>query len=381
MGGGRGVKARAFVVGACLLVIVVSLLEVVSSLYYHLAVPAQTREALEPILGISGPERLDILRYKAHPYLNYVFNPDYAYADGMRPYNAAGFRAPEWKPKDAATIRIVAVGASTTYGIFSRDGRGIWPDLLQRRLGAGDPRAVEVVNLGVTGYTVNEILGVMTTVVPELRPDIVLVHVGANDAFAACYPDEGGWDNTRFRFSWNARPLSALARAGMRRSYFLRVAGLRLLSVKRLLPGDLMEAMQYGHPPDEEAGRNAARATGKYFRRHLQTIVALARDAGAVPVLLTHPLNPDWEAVDSPFFQGVIAAHRRNNGIIREVGEAAHAPVVDLYGGMRRAGLFVDAIHENPEGEALKTSLIYPAVREVVAAIQGRRRGAPSPPP
>lgn len=367
---------KRVLLAASLAVILLTFLEIVSSLYYFLAVPAQNREMLEPLLGIAGPERQDLLRYRPHPYFNYVFNPDYRYADGFQPYNSRGFRAPEWTGKRPGVVRIVAVGGSTTYGIFSRDGKNIWPAFLESRLNAAGAPAVEVVNLGVTGYTLFEMMGVVAMAVPELEPDVVLINAGVNDAFAACYPDEGGGDGANFRFSWSPRRLPEFARRWMRRSYTARVLGYQTMSLNDYLPGDLMTAMQYTRPGDEEARRNAARATGKYYRRNLATVVAQAASTGAVVVLFTQPLSRSWEAVESPFFQGVISAHQRINDIIREVGAQAGVAVVDLAAHLRAPELFVDAIHPNLRGEELQAQLIHPAVAAILAARGNREPGA-----
>ena len=363
-----------------LVVILAAFFEIASSLYYYLGVPQASREMLEPLIGVTGPERQDLLRYAPHPYFNYVFNRDYRYADGFKPYNANGFRAPEWAKKRPGTIRVVAVGGSTTYGIFSRDGRNVWPAFLESGLNAAGGPAVEVVNLGVTGYTLFEIIGVAAMTLPELEPDVVLIHAGVNDAFAACYPDEGGADGTRFRFSWSPRQVPGFVKAGMRRSYTLRVLGYLTMTLNDYLPGDLMTAMQHPHPDDRESGRNAARATGAVYRRNLATVVSLARATGAAVVVFTQPLNQAWETVESPFFQGVIGAHKRNNEIIRDVARALGAAVVDLAAHVRAPELFVDAIHPNLRGEELQARLILP---QVAAAVAGRRSrpGAAAAPP
>jgi lysophospholipase L1-like esterase len=350
-------------------------LELLARLLYPHVVSEADRRMIEPLVGATSPEGLDILRYRPHPYLNYTFNPGFRYADGFAPYNSLGFRAPEWPAREPGVVRVVAVGASTTYGIFSRDGKGVWPALLEQRLNAPGAPRVEVLNLGVTGYTSFELLGVMTMLLPELRPDIVLVSIGVNDAFAACYPDEGGRDNTAFRFSWRLARLPEALRRGMRGSVALRIVGLRLMARLDYLPGDLMTAMQLPHPDAAEARANAAAASGKYFRRNLRTIVALARAAGAEPVLFTQALNPAWEATDDAFYQGAIAAQKRNNGVIADVGREAGVPVVDLFAALRSASRFVDAIHANAEGEALTAKVLYPGVKALVDRV---RAGEPA---
>lgn len=363
---------RKALLSASLIVILVAFVEIVASLYYFFVLPERNRLMLEPLLGLTNSGPQELLRYQPHPYFNYVFNRDYHYADGAKPFNSRGFRAPEWAAKDAGKIRIVAVGGSTTFGIFSRDGDNIWPAFLERRLNAASPPAVEIINLGVTGYTLFEIIGVMAMVVPDLEPDIVLVSAGANDAYSVCYPDEGGLDNTSFRFSWRVRQLPGFVQAGMRKSYTLRVLGYLAMSVNAYLPGDLMTAMQYPRPDDEESRRNQERASGKYFRRNLQTVVALSDRLGAATVLLTQPLNPAWDTVASTFYEGVIGAHKRNNEIIREVGRGSGAAVIDIYTGMRAPELFVDAIHANLRGEEVQARLLYPELSALVAARSGR---------
>ena len=152
------------------------------------------------------------------------------------------------------------------------------------------------------------------------------------------------------------------------------------MSLNAYLPGDLMTAMQYPHPDDREAVRNAASASGKYFRRNLETVVSLAKSTGAAAVLFTQPLNPAWETVDAPFYRAAIGAHKRNNEIIRDVGKGSGAAVIELYAGMRARDLFVDAIHPNVRGEELQARLMDPGIRDVVAAVRDRA-GAGSLPP
>jgi lysophospholipase L1-like esterase len=208
--------------------------------------------------------------------------------------------------------------------------------------------------------------------VPALKPDVVLINVGANDAFSAGYPDEGGHDNTSFRFSWDVRPFPEFAKVCMRSSYTLRVLGYLTMSLNSYFPGDLMTAMQYPHPDDRESLRNMAQASGRYFRRNLKTVVSLAKDLGAATVLITQPLNPVWEAVKSPFYRGVIDAHRRNNEIIRSIGKESDVAVIDIFADMCAPELFVDAIHPNLRGEELEARLIYPQISAIVATLNSR---------
>ena len=346
------------------------ILEVVGSIYYHLGFSAEKRNLLETALGLKASDRYHTLRFIPHPYFNYVGNPEYRFSDGLQPHNSRGFRRPEWTAKKKGTLRIVALGGSTTYGLHSRDGKDVWPALIEKMLQSRWGPGIEVLNLGVHAYTAHEIIGVAAMLVPTLSPDIVLIHVGANDAFAACYPDEGGPDNTEFRFSWSYKPIPGFLKFLMRQSRLIRVLGYRFITAKGYQPGDMVAAMQYRHPSDREAAKNAGKATGKYFRQNIRSLIALVKEIGAIPVLMTHPLNPKWEYPRKLFHRGLVEAHRRNNRIIAEIAGSRHIPLVDLYAKMRDAVYFTDAIHANPVGMKLKAELIAPVVSAVIKELK-----------
>lgn len=346
------------------------ILEVIGSLYYYLGFSDQKRDLLESAVGLKYSDKYHELRYIPHPYFNYIGNPDYRFPDGTQPHNAMGFRRPEWTARKEVDIRIVALGGSTTYGMYSKDGTDVWPALLEKKLQSQWGPGVQVLNLGLPAYTTHELIGVTAMLLPTLSPDIVLFHVGANDAFAACYPDEGGPDNTVFRFSWNYKPIPGFLRFLMRKSRLIRVLGFRYVSSRGFLPGDMIAAMQYRHPPDREAVKNAAKATGKYFRRNISSLIALVEDMGAVPVLLTHPLNPQWEYPGNVFYQGLVEAHRRNNRIIMGMAKQRNVPVVDLYDHMRDVTYFVDAIHESDAGMEMKARLIVPRLNTIIEQLK-----------
>jgi hypothetical protein len=65
--------------------------------------------------------------------------------------------------------------------------RHVWPALLEetlrQRLGPG----IQVINAGVPNYTSYELIGLTAMLVSEWSPDIVIFHMGLNDAFTAGY--------------------------------------------------------------------------------------------------------------------------------------------------------------------------------------------------
>jgi lysophospholipase L1-like esterase len=344
----------------------IAILELSGNLYYRFGFSEEKRELLETFIGLDRPQA-PVPRYIPHPYFNYTCNPAYRDAEGTQPYNSRGFRQPEWAPKKEGTLRIVALGGSTTYGMYSKNGVDVWPALLEKKLQVQWGPQLEILNLGIPGYTTHELIGVAAMLVPTLTPDIVLIHVGANDAFSACYPDEGGPDNTNFRYSFSYKPIPGVLLFLMRNSKLIRVLAYRYaVSAKGYLPGDMIAAMQYRHPSDEDAVKNAAKATGKYFRQNIDSLIALVKNTGAIPVLLTHPLNPQWEYPTKVFYQAMVEAHRRNNRIVMELAQLRNVPMVDLYASMRDVRYFNDAIHETPAGMEAKALLLAPELNTLI---------------
>ncbi len=331
-----------------------------ASLWYYYGTPDRERKLVELALDMRGSNLNHAARYIAHPYFNYVSNPDFRLQNGDHPHNAMGLRGPLCcvgeRPRQL--VRIVAVGGSTTYGMYFQSEKGVWPALLQERLRDRLEARLEVINAGVPNYTTYEMIGFMAMQVPDLSPDIVLIHTGLNDAFTAGFPDEGGPDNTYFRHAFGYRPPPGWLKEAMTASYLLRVLGLRLFSQGGLVPLDMTRVIQHLVPPEEQVARNVQAATGKYFRRNLGTLIALCRHIGATPVLVNMPLNPKFESGQNLYYAAVAEAVQRNNRIGQELAELKQVMYVDLYSEVRDPKLFLDAAHMNRAGMQLKATLI-----------------------
>lgn len=80
------------------------------------------------------------------------------------------------KPLSDHTIKVAVLGGSTTFGTGLSD-LDTWPALLQHSLGDG----YSVVNYGVPGYSSVEAIIQLALIVPEIKPDIVVMYEGWND--------------------------------------------------------------------------------------------------------------------------------------------------------------------------------------------------------
>lgn len=124
--------------------------------------------------------------------IRYEFRPNYSPSESPfdpshKGYaiNSAGFRDDEFdEAKQEGTIRIIALGDSTTAGNGVPDVSRIFTQLLEKRLnesrGDEDPR-YEVFNLGVGGYHTMQEVETLRVKGLEYDPDLILLTICMND--------------------------------------------------------------------------------------------------------------------------------------------------------------------------------------------------------
>jgi lysophospholipase L1-like esterase len=91
--------------------------------------------------------------------------------------NSLGYRGPERSyARPAGTRRVVVLGDSFVWG-FGVEQEALFTTVLERRLAPG----VEVLNLGVSGYSTDQELLVYRNEGQRYRPDVVVLVVASND--------------------------------------------------------------------------------------------------------------------------------------------------------------------------------------------------------
>ncbi|MFA6316133.1 MAG: SGNH/GDSL hydrolase family protein [Elusimicrobiota bacterium] len=264
-------------------------------------------------------------RFTADPVLIWKPKP----SEGV--FNSAGFRGRELAvEKRAGEVLVFAVGDSNTLGWDEVDGPN-WPSYLEEFL-RGDIPGVVVENAGVIGYSSFQGLGRLAEAL-GFSPDMVLISFGANDAH-----------------------LVAVADADFAEHRQADLSRLRLLRLVAAL-------------------RNRARGKGNLvhrvgldrYKRNLREMVSLARQARAVPVLLTRPFvggrgdDPLWWMYHADAYVEAT----------REVAREAGTPLIDLHVPFKdRADLFADESHFNEQGHRLAARLIH---RDISRLLVDRR--------
>ena len=148
--------------------------------------------------------------------------------------NAQGGRGKEWVPAKApGTLRILALGGSTTFGINNPDD-ATWPALLEEELQRRGS-AAEVLNGGSSGSRIEQLINNLSTQWLPYHPDAVLYYEAYNNApeTAFRYSDLA---ISRFHSTWLGRVAALLYNRSMLYTYLLEKAHFQLAKQRRIVP-------------------------------------------------------------------------------------------------------------------------------------------------
>jgi len=245
-------------------------------------------------------------RTEPHPYLGYALVPNYTTGPGATKqvtHNSFGFRGKEttWE-KPPGVYRIVTTGGSSVYGQSESSDAAVWSLKLEELIQAERPGyRVEVVNLGVMGWSTHEMLINLALRGLDLSPDLVIVYEAINDMRCALYTPGGPVqrDNTQWRQTWPTdRPSKVEKLLANSRTY---------LVARRWLTGYATERVDLGFYAIRNYDPNWPKTFDPYAhapepvpqlgfmntRRNLTQIVALCRARNAQVLFATQAL-PRW---------------------------------------------------------------------------------------
>jgi len=186
--------------------------------------------------------------------------------------NSRGFRTPEFEARPApGTLRVVVLGDSSTFG-WGVEEFEAYPERLRAALAERlhvAPERIEVINLGVPGYSSFQGLALLRRVALPLVPDLVVWSYLSNDG-AATGEDDGA------SYVRREGPVGALLEALHASRAFEALESWIAVARARVRPAQ---------PPDphDPAQRNVP--TYQVARGNVRAAVAAARSAG-VPIAL-----------------------------------------------------------------------------------------------
>ncbi|MDB4882710.1 MAG: hypothetical protein JWL95_1476 [Gemmatimonadetes bacterium] len=201
--------------------------------------------------------------------------------------NEHGLRGPSFKSdRTPGLVRVVAVGASETFGLTESAGRE-YPRQLEDSLNAARAQrpglpAFEVLNASLPGMSLPSIERDLRNRVRALAPDIVLVYPSPS-FYVDRYPPHATVDG---------QPGGELPAS---RAYYPRIIARLDGSLKSLVPAFVMRRLRQREidkvvAPEPEGWRftTIPEERLRLFDRDLRVMVGAIRQIGAVPVLATH---------------------------------------------------------------------------------------------
>lgn len=191
--------------------------------------------------------------------------------------NSLGFRGREiGERKPDKTVRIIALGGSTTFGIGSSDNSHTYPSLLETKLNRSQevPNInFEVINAGIPGARSTNILKLFSDQVLKLNADIVLIYSGWNDwnGFYNEGPSVFEYDSILYRLNLRFSELSILYSKVRNLIFGYRSRVKRTDYEKRALK--VLSQKYYEKP----------------YKDNIVNLVKLCRGNGIKPVLILQP--------------------------------------------------------------------------------------------
>jgi lysophospholipase L1-like esterase len=295
----------------------------------------------------------------SHPYMLYANNPNYK--DGVQQHNSLGYRGEEFSyVKSPNTIRILALGGSTTYGYLNKDPKTTWPALLQKMLQPHTSKKVEVINGGIKYGTSAELLSAFVFRHRYLEPDIVIFHEGGNDAIPVLFPDYNP-EYTHFRGHGSGAQLRTGEKFLLHSNVFKVFYSLWLTSYETVYKAQPYPLTELNRKEAAQRVNDDRNFTG--FKRNVELLIRLSQMDSAKIVLFgfvqareenLSKNRPDHIGLEKT----VVRCVEKNKDIMETLAHQYQTLYVEADQDLFKDEWFLDNCHLSPEGEAAKAKLI-----------------------
>jgi len=244
--------------------------------------------------------------------------------------------------KQPGSVRVVCLGDSVTFGYRVPT---VWPDkpndydrqalpypmLLEKELRAANPnKQIDVVTMAVPGYTSHQGLAWLQREIDSLKPDLLVISFGWNDASLSDVPD-----NEAIKTNWRAvtvRWLVDHSQAFAHATHWLRAR----------------------QPPSAKGVRPAPRVDEQDYLNNMMAMAQLGKDKKATVIILAAPYrdkvtNPAEADLMQRYRAGLRSVSNRNGLPYLELPELTEAAYP------LNKGWFGELIHPNDMGHKLIT--------------------------
>lgn len=278
--------------------------------------------------------------------------------------NNLGFRGENAPASLDGRLSIIAVGGSTTECFFLTEG-ATWVDRLGERLRGHHPN-LWINNAGLDGHSTHGHLILLHQVIAPIRPDVVLLLVGANEIGRQDLREFRYDDFRKYAEPQRASELWATVQAATRFARAVR-----------------MEATHRSIEPTEQSALavtteqrrivlESHRDSLVRFSDRLNALLNSCESGGIMPVLLTQPAlygpavddrtGVDLsrvkvrEGIDGALAWEILEAY---NSVTRQTGESRHTLVIDLAAEIPHSShLFYDWHHFTEDGARVVTDVV-----------------------
>ncbi len=271
------------------------------------------------------------------------------------PYRLNAFRLRDEEivgPKPPGQVRVLVLGDSFTFGTGVADREAVFPQILERELGASGrfPGGVQVLNGGLPGSLTGDWLRLWNRVAPRFEPDLLLIVFFLRDGTQTeSIPEVFG----------RVRHIALRNR----QSTLYRISHLHRL-IRDELDRRAVGRLYTQHFLQAYFGDDAETAEWRRAQANLLRLRDLARERGARAALVVFPvlveLGPDYP------FRGICDA-------LEAFARANDLPVHSLlpaFLGREAAELWVSAVdqHPNEQGHAIAAESMLPFVTRLLEA-------------
>jgi lysophospholipase L1-like esterase len=354
------------------LVFCLIIIEFLSGRLYHKITPERGRIAIDALLlestaGLFNSTGRDldnnpISEIEILPYYLYRNKP-FSKIENIQQINSEGYRngAKEFEKKKN-TIRIIAIGGSTTFGWLIKDYRETWPTQLEEILNKKFNNKIEVINAGLPGGMSSESLVAFIMKDKYLDPDIVIFHNGGNDMVPLLY-DKYYPDYKYHRAIIGADKLRPGERNLIIKSNFVKlfyafwIRNAQLSSV-RSAPEEKVEL--------KEAILNVKKHSAIGFERNMETLIREVKSIGAEPVIFpfhlasdeVYKLIPESMRYAQQLHPAMILGIEKNKAVLKSLAIKYNIPYHEIEAHKIPLENFFDHTHVKPQGEKIKAEFI-----------------------
>lgn len=328
--------------------------------------PLSGRIAVASLLGDNDSLRAGY--YSQHPYLYYTHRSGYIAFSNLQ-FNSLGHRNPEVSPEASPdVIRILCIGGSTTVSFpYVENPDETWPAKLETLLERDIGRNFEVINAGLNGGNSADLLAHYIFRNRYLKPHIVILHVGGNDATALLFPDYNpeythytkGWKNAALA----QRPFENI----LLRFYLVRCA--YALWLKNISLDTQIGRLGIENQKPKDCLKNVQRNEPTGFRRNLDILVRTIIQDGAKPVIFPFVWAPEdvfRRKAYGSYYDSLVLAYGKDLAVMEEIAKKHDVKLAQLPEGSIPASLFKDFCHITPSGESIKAEHMLQTLRPML---------------